>query len=394
MTTLSSNSAPILTVQGAVLRDMARTRPYHESAPLSLEPLHLAPPGPNEVLVRVAAAGLCHSDLSVIDGNRPRPLPMVLGHEAAGVVIETGTHVRDLRADDHVVFAFVPSCGGCLPCMTAHPALCERGAASNGTGTLLDGGTRWRDAHGQSVHHHLGVSAFAEHVVVARQSLIRIDRSVPFEVAALFGCAVMTGVGAIANTAQLRLGETVLIAGLGGIGFAALLGALAAGASRVVVADVNEAKLVHARALGAHCTVNVSNDRALEEVRDVLNGGADVGLECAGSVQALDFVYRGTRRGGRTVTVGLPHPSQRLELAPVQLVAEERSLLGSYLGGGVPARDVPAYIALYQSGRLPVERLLSHTMPLALINEGFERMAAGDAIRQVIRMTPESKEHE
>jgi alcohol dehydrogenase len=214
--------------------------------------------------------------------------------------------------------------------------------------------------------------------------VVRIDRSLPFSIAALFGCAVLTGVGAIANTAQVRLGERVLITGLGGIGFSALLGALAAGASQVVVADVQEEKLAQAKALGAHLTVNASLPQAAEQVRDLTHGGADVALECAGVVEALAFTYAATRRGGRTITVGLPHPSKRMELAPVQLVAEERSLQGSYLGGCVPMRDIPAYIALYQTGRLPVDRLLTHTMPLHEINAGFDRMARGEAIRQVV----------
>jgi alcohol dehydrogenase len=208
---------------------------------------------------------------------------------------------------------------------------------------------------------------------------------VPFDIAALFGCAVLTGVGAVANSAQVRLGERVLIAGLGGIGFAALLGALAAGASQVIVADVHEAKLAQARALGAHVAIHVGDPHAVQQVRDLTHGGADVGLECAGAVEALAFVYAATRRGGRTVTVGLPNPAQQFALAPVQLVAEERTLQGSYLGGCVPARDLPAYLALYQSGRLPVDRLLTHTMALDAINDGFERMAAGEAIRQVVR---------
>jgi alcohol dehydrogenase len=372
-------------VRAAVLRSMGDPRPYRDARPLHIESVMLGSPEVGEVLVRIMAAGLCHSDLSVIEGSRPRPLPMVLGHEAMGEVVECGAGVTDLAVGDHVVFAFVPSCGHCLPCMTARPALCEPGAAANSAGTLLGGGLRWRDGQDHPVHHHLGVSAFADHAVVSRQSLVRIDRTVAPEVAALFGCAVMTGVGAIANTARLRLGETVLITGLGGIGFAALLGALAAGASRVVVADVSEQKLAQARDLGAHVMVNTHAATAVEAVQDATQGGADIGLECAGVVSALEFTYRATRRGGRTVTVGLPHPDQRLALAPVQLVAEERSLMGSYLGSSVPARDIPAYIALYQTGRLPVDRLLTHVLSLDEINTGFERMASGDAIRQVIR---------
>lgn len=372
-------------ITGAVLRETGLRRPYETSRPLTVEVLQLDAPGPQEVRVRVAAAGLCHSDLSVLDGNRVRPLPMLLGHEAAGEVVELGEGVHDLDAGDQVVFSFVPSCGHCLPCVTGRPALCEPAAVANGAGTLLGGGSRLRDASGAAVHHHLGVSAFADYAVVSRRSLVRIDRSVPAQIAALFGCAVMTGVGAVANTARLRLGESVLVTGLGGIGFSALLGALAGGASVVVAADVSDAKLAQARALGAHHTVNVRDETAVEQVRDLTHGGADIGLECAGVVAALDFTYRATRRGGRTVTAGLPHPSQQLALAAVQLVAEERTLQGSYLGSSVPARDVPGYIALYLTGRLPVDRLLTHELTLADINTGFERLAAGDAIRQVIR---------
>lgn len=372
-------------ISGAVLRHTASPRPYPHSAPLTVESLYLDPPQAHEVRVRIAAAGLCHSDLSVIDGNRPRPLPMLLGHEAAGVVVELGEEVHDLAVGDQVVFAFVPSCGHCLPCQTGRPALCEPGAAANGAGVLIDGGSRLRDESGAMVHHHLGVSAFADHAVVSRRSVIRIDSSVPAAVAALFGCAVMTGVGAIANTGRLRLGESVLVTGLGGIGFAAVLGALAGGASTVVAADVSDAKLEQARALGAQHVINVRDAQAIEHVRDATHGGADIGLECAGVVEALEFTYRATRRGGRTVTAGLPPASSQLALSPVQLVAEERSLQGSYLGGCVPARDIPAYVALYQSGRLPIDRLLTHELPLSDINTGFERLAAGNAIRQVIR---------
>lgn len=373
-----------MTIRAAVLRATALPRPYTDSLPLTVETVQLTPPQAHEVRVRIVAAGLCHSDLSVLDGNRPRPLPMVLGHEAAGEVIEVGAGVGDLVVGDHVVFAFVPQCGHCAPCRSARPALCEPGAAANGAGELLGGGRRLRDRHGAPLHHHLGVSGFAEEVVVSRQSVVRVDRSLPFEMGALFGCAVMTGVGAIVNTARLRLGESVLVTGLGGIGFAAVLGALAAGAGQVVVADVNDDKLRQALALGAHAAVNSSADGAVEQVRDLTQGGVDVGLECAGVVAALDFTWRATRRGGRTVTVGLPHPSQTLAISPVQLVAEERTLQGSYLGSCVPSRDIPAYITLYQSGRLPVDRLLTHRLSLDDINDGFDRLARGEAIRQVI----------
>lgn len=370
--------------KAAVLRQMGRPRPYTDSRPLTIEELELPAPGPGEIVVRVRAAGLCHSDLSVIDGNRPRPLPMALGHEAAGEVMELGPDVGDLRVGDAVVFSFVPSCGHCKPCTTGRPALCEPGAAANGRGVLLTGGPRLRDGQGQPVFHHLGVSAFAEYVVASRRSVVRIEPDLPVSVAALFGCAVLTGVGAVVNTAKLALGQTALVTGLGGVGLAALLGALASGSSRVIAADISADKRQKALDLGAHAAVDPTDPTALEQVRDLTNGGVDVGFEFAGVVAALEFTYQATARGGRTVTAGLPHPSNRLALSPLQLVAEERTLQGSYLGSCVPGRDIPAYIALYRSGRLPVDKLLTHTLPLGDINAGFERLANGGAIRQVV----------
>src|ERR687883_211547 len=218
--------------RAAVLSAMGAP-PYATSQPLRIEDLLLDPPGPGEVLVRVKAAGLCHSDLSVIDGNRPRPTPMALGHEAAGVVEEVGTGVDDLAAGDHVVCVFVPSCGHCGPCAEGRPALCEPGAAANGAGTLLSGARRLH-CDGAEVNHHLGCSAFAEYAVVSRRSVVKIDPELPLEEAALFGCAVLTGVGAVVNTARVPAGASVAVVGLGGVGLAALLGAAASGARRIV----------------------------------------------------------------------------------------------------------------------------------------------------------------
>jgi alcohol dehydrogenase len=230
----------------------------------------------------------------------------------------------------------------------------------------------------------MGVSGFAEYTVASRKSVVKIDKTLPFDIAALFGCAVMTGVGAVINTAKLSMGQTVLITGMGGVGFAALLGALAGGASKVIVADVNKEKLVQALHLGAHEAIDTTEKNALERVKDLTRGGVDVGLEFAGVVAALEFTYDATARGGKTVTAGLPHPSKMMQFAPVKLVAEERTLQGSYLGSCIPARDIPAYIALYQSGRLPVDKLMTHKLALEQVNEGFERLAKGEAIRQVI----------
>jgi alcohol dehydrogenase len=371
-------------IEAAVLRRLGAARPYADSRPLAIETIELAPPGRGEVLVRIAAAGLCHSDLSVINGDRPRPLPMALGHEAAGIVEELGEGVDDLAIGDHVVMVFMPSCGHCLPCAGGRPALCEPGAAANGAGTLLGGATRLHGTDG-AIHHHLGCSAFASHAVVSRRSLVRIDPALPLEEAALFGCAVLTGVGAVVNTARVTAGQSVAVVGLGGVGLAAVLGAVAAGASRIVAVDLLADKLALARHLGATDIVPAGDD-AVAQVRALTGGGCDVVVEMAGSARALAAAVAMTRRGGTTVTAGLPPAGTALPVDIVSLVAEERTLKGSYIGTCVPARDIPRYIALYRAGRLPVDRLVSGYLTLGEINEGFDRLHAGQAVRQIVRL--------
>lgn len=370
-------------IRAAVLREMGAPRPYVQSRPLAIEEVELDAPGPQEVLVRIAAAGLCHSDLSVINGDRPRPMPMALGHEAAGVVAAFGAGVDDLGVGDHVVMVFMPSCGHCLPCSEGRPALCEPGAAANGKGALLSGAKRLH-CDGEVVHHHMGCSAFAEYAVVSRRSLVKIDKELPLTEAALFGCAVLTGVGAVVNTARVQAGHSVAVIGLGGVGLAALLGAIAAGAAQVIAVDLSEDKLRLARELGATAVVNGKDEDAVEQVRKLAGGGVDFALEMAGSVRALENAFRMTRRGGTTVTAGLPPPDAALPVNVVSLVGEERTLKGSYIGTCVPMRDVPRYIALYRAGRLPVDRLVSGTLKLDDINLGFDRLHEGSVVRQII----------
>ena len=369
--------------KAAVLHEIGRPRPFAESRPLLVETLEIDPPGEGEVLVRVGAAGLCHSDLSVVNGDRPRPVPMALGHEAAGEVVEVGRGVTDLRPGDHVVMIFVPSCGHCLPCTEGRPALCEPGAQANGAGTLLSGARRLR-LEGREVHHHMGVSAFAQYAVCARPSLVKIDNDLPLEEAALFGCAVLTGVGAVVNTARISPGSSVAVVGLGGVGLNALLGARLAGAARIVAVDILDDKLALARELGATDTFNAGDADAVAQIREATKGGVDYAFEMAGSVKAMDLCYRVTRRGGTTVTAGLSHPDHRFEVQHVSLVAEERTVKGSYIGSCVPLRDLPRYIALYRQGRLPVDRLMSERLTLDQINEGFDRLADGHTVRQII----------
>ena len=366
----------------AVLRSVTEARPYGTSQPMKLEEVELGAPRAGELLIRVGAAGVCHSDISVVDGSRVRPLPMALGHEAAGVVEEVGPGVRDVKPGDHVVLAFVPSCGRCTECSSGRPALCLPAAAANAGGHLLHGPSLLRDGTGQPIFHHLGVSAFARHAVVARESAVLMPPDVPIATAALFGCAVLTGVGAVLNTAGVRPGQSVAVLGLGGVGLASVMGARVAGAWPIAAVDPVESKRTLALDLGA--THAFAPEEAEKAVKELTGGGVEVAFEAAGVPAVLEGAFRATRRGGTTVGMGLPHPSRTLTLPALAFAGEGRTLIGSYMGSSAPQRDVPRYIALWRAGRLPVDRLQSDAMPLDRINEAFEALAAGAAVRQVL----------
>ena len=364
-------------ISGAVLEQIGLPRPYTDSRPLTIAELDLAPPGESELLVRIEAAGLCHSDLSVVDGNRVRPVPMLLGHEAAGVIEQAGAAVPDLTVGQRVVMTFLPRCGHCPACATDGLTPCEPGSAANAAGTLMSGARRLsRD--GQPVNHHLGVSGFATHAVVDRTSVVPVDSDVPPVVASLLGCAVLTGGGAVLNVGKPQPGQTVVVVGLGGVGMAALLTALAYDDVRVVGVDQLSDKLERASALGVHeaYTPDEARERGLK---------ATVVVEAVGHTSALETAVGLTAPGGRTITVGLPPPDARISVSPLGFVAEGRSLIGSYLGSAVPARDIPRFVSLWRSGRLPVESLVSSTITLNGINEGMDQLADGRAVRQVIR---------
>ena len=367
-------------VKAAVLYEMGKSRPYVQSQPVRIEEVDLAAPGPGEVLVKVAVAGVCHSDLSVVNGNRPRPMPMVLGHEASGVVEEVGYGVTSLAPGDHVVFVFMPSCGACDMCQGGRPSLCAKGFASNGAGTLLSGARRLSRA-GEPYFHQVGVSCFAERAVVDQSSLVKVDDKLPLEDAALFSCAVITGVGAVMNTAAMPEGATAAVVGLGGTGLAALMGAQAAGASTIAGFDLLPEKRAKAQALGADRVYDPMEEGLIEKI-----GGFDYVFECVGNVQAMEFSYAITRMGGTTVTSGLSHPDKKFSIQHVNLVAQEKTIKGSYLGSCVVERDIPHYIELFQRGELPVDKLISRRIGLEDLNEAFDRLADGSEVRQVISM--------
>lgn len=383
------------TMRAAVLRETGAPAPYAQSRPLSIEEVALEPPGRGEIMVKIRAAGVCHSDLSAINGDRPWPMPIVVGHEAAAEVIELGEGVDDLALGDHVALIFRPNCGTCPSCATGRPALCEPGGASNASGALLGGYRRLRSVAaagidgrpGSPLHHHLGCAAFAEYATVSRRSAVRIDPALPWDEAALFGCAVITGAGAVFNTARAEAGSKVAVVGLGGVGFSSLLAARAIGAREIVAIDMLESKLAKARALGATHCFDAADPELIAKVKEATGGGVDYAFEMAGSVAALELAYRITARGGTTVTAGLPNPQAQWPLQAVSLIAEERTIKGSYLGSCVPSRDIARFIAMYRRGVLPVNELLSERITLDEINPALDRLARGESIRQVIVMS-------
>lgn len=367
-------------IRGAVLERIGAQRPFSESRPLTVCELELADPGPTEVLVRIEAASVCHSDLSVVDGSRIRPVPMLLGHEAAGVVLSHGEQVTDLAPGRRVILTFLPRCGECRGCLTNGIAPCERGSASNGSGEMLGGGVRLSRG-GAPVRHHLGVSGFATHAVVDRRSVVAVDDDVSAPVAALLGCAVLTGGGAVLNAARPTAGMRLAVVGLGGVGMAALLTALAHEGVEVAAVDSSPAKLEQALALGAAAAYSPEDAAA--------GFKADVVIEAVGRAVAFELALTCTAPGGTTISVGLPAPDDMASISPLSLVGEGRTIIGSYLGSSVPERDLPVFVDLWRSGRLPVEKLISSTFSIDDVNEAFERLAAGTELRQVLDLSEE-----
>jgi alcohol dehydrogenase len=369
----------------AVLYERGLPAPYAQSRPLVIEELDLDPPGPGEVLVQMAAAGLCHSDLSVINGTRLWPLPIVLGHEACGRVLEVGNGVTDLRPDDSVVFSFLPSCGQCPMCTVGRAALCEPGVAANRAGTLLRGGRRFHKRGDGVVNHHSGVAGYSQFSVVARESVVKIDADIPMETAVLFGCAIMTGVGAVVNTARVAAGTSVAVFGCGGVGLAAIMGAKAVGAHPIIAVDRVASKLDLAKQCGATHAVNASTTDPVAAVRDLTHGGAETTFEAVGHEAVIAQAFAATRRGGRTVAIGLTHPERMLAIPALTITAEERVLMGSYMGSCVPQRDIPRFIAMYRAGLLPVDLLRSSSIDLDEVNGAFDLLDRGEVVRQIIR---------
>jgi S-(hydroxymethyl)glutathione dehydrogenase / alcohol dehydrogenase len=355
--------------------------------PLTLSELELAAPGPEEVLVRLRASGVCHSDWNAVDGTSETVCPAVLGHEGAGVVEQIGEDVTRVGVGDHVALSWTPWCGDCEECARDLPQLCSTVWPAMGTGGLMDGTPRLsRD--GDPVYHYSFLSTFADACVVPERSCVPIADDIPFDVAALVGCAVSTGAGAVWRTAGVQAGDRVAIIGCGGVGLSALMASVVAGAEPIVAVDAARQKLDVARSFGATDTVEWqgSAEATADAVREASAGGVDYAVEASGRPEAMETAFLSTRNRGAAVLIGIPRAEALLSLPAVTIPRMERRVLGSIYGSTKPERDFSHTLDLFREGRLPIDRLISHRLPLEEAARGFELMQSGDALRVVLEL--------
>ena len=367
-----------------VTRESRAAVMYDFNTPLSVETVRLKSPGPEQIVVRIIASGICHTDLSVWRGRLPYPPPVVLGHEGAGIVEEVGGAVTQLRPGDHVILSSIPHCGRCAYCRAGHAHLCEAGIESAMAGTQIA-----FEKDGTDIGHFCGLGSFATHTICDASAAIKIDDDIPLHRACLIGCGVITGVGAALNTARVQPGETVAVFGCGGVGVNVIQGAAIAGAARIIAVDVVAQKLEWARTFGATDVVDVrglDGDNASEAVRALTGGfGVDVAFEAIGVPDVIRQAFLSTRRGGKAVVVGVAPFGVEVALPACLLSLEERSLVGSLYGSALMSRDVPRLLALYRRGKLKLDELVSRELRLDEVNAGLEALEGGGVLRSVIR---------
>lgn len=357
----------------------------HPGQPLTIEEISLSAPKEHEVCVRIAATGVCHSDLGAARGLPADALPMVLGHEASGVVSKVGAGVTRVAPGDRVILSWAPNCGQCFYCHDTLPTMCDsytRGASSGG---LWDGTSRMAGADGGEVKHFTCVSSYAEYAVVPETGCIPIEDDIPFDVAALVGCAVTTGFGAVVNDAQVKPGDSVVVIGVGGVGVNAIQAAAMSGARRVIAVDVNDDKEEVARKYGATDFINPGDGDAVEAVRKLSDGrGADKLIECTGRPPALNLGYELIRKGGVMVVVGIAREGEEMTIAARTLPNTQKRVIGSNYGGGVPEEDIKKILALYRSGRMDLDSQIGKRIGLEDVNEGFRWLEEGVLARSII----------
>jgi S-(hydroxymethyl)glutathione dehydrogenase/alcohol dehydrogenase len=358
-------------VKAAVLRAIG--------APLSIEDIALDAPGPREVVVRTAATGVCHSDLHVIDGALPNPMPIVLGHEPAGIVEEVGREVRHVEPGDHVIGCLSAFCGSCDYCVAGRPNLCDAEAIVR----RADERPRLTK-DGEPIAQFVHLSAFAERMLVHENALVKIRRDVPLDRVALIGCSVTTGLGADFNTARVQAGRSVAVIGCGGIGLSVVQGARIAGAGRIVAVDTAAWKLELAVGLGATEVVNAADGNPVPAVVEKTAGGVDYAFEAIGTPATVRQAVRMTRKGGTTVMIGVVPVGTSVELPGADIVLREKTILGCMMGSNRFRIDIPRYLELYRSGLLRLDEMITARLPLAQVNDAFAAMRQGKAARSVI----------
>jgi S-(hydroxymethyl)glutathione dehydrogenase/alcohol dehydrogenase len=360
-------------VKGAVMNNF--------NEPLTIESMTLKPPREDEVVVKVVASGVCHSDLSVVQAKLPIPPPCVLGHEGAGIVEEVGKGVKDLKPGDHVVMAWVQPCGRCHFCVAGRSHLCEAGVQS-----AMAGEEMVFDRGGTPIGRMAGVGSFADHTLVRASAAIKIPDDVPLDRACLVGCGVMTGVGAAINTAKVAPGDTVAVFGCGGVGLNVIQGAALCGASRIIAVDLVDAKLKLATQFGATDLVNGKEVDAPAAIRDLTDGlGVDWAFEVIGAPAVIAQAYMALKRGGKVVVVGVPGFGQDITIPGFSLPLEEKGVIGSLYGSANLRRDMLKLIDLYMRKRLKIDELISRTIKLEDVNAAFEAMEKGEVARSVIK---------
>lgn len=350
---------------------------------VGVEEIEVRSPGRDQVMIELAACGVCHSDLSATNGTIPIPPPLVLGHEGAGVIVEVGEGVTDLSVGDHVVTMFVSMCGKCRYCVTGHPAICDQAAKT--VSTLPDGTVPTYDRNGEPLNVFTGCGVMSEYATVHVDSVVRIDPEIPLDRAALIGCGVMTGVGAVINTAGVEPGSTTVVFGAGGVGLNAIQACVLAGATMIVAVDTMEEKLELARRFGSTHTVNAGEEKnVVRALRKLTGGGADYAFECVGSGAVAAQAYGATRKGGTAVVVGVAPPGDTTSISTSSLTFGEKTLTGSYFGSARPREDFPRLLGLYQAGRLMLDELITNTYPVDDAPQAFADLIAGKNARGVI----------
>jgi S-(hydroxymethyl)glutathione dehydrogenase/alcohol dehydrogenase len=355
-----------------------------KSNELTIETIDLDAPKAGEILVRMRAAGVCHSDLHTYRGELRTQPPLVLGHEGAGVVEAVGEGVTKVKPGDAVLVNWLPSCNACPSCLRGEFNLCQTFASTIFQGKLLEGSSRLKTEDDITLKHYLGAATMSEYAVISEASAILIPEDVPFEIAAIIGCAVATGVGAVINTAKVPTGSSTAVIGCGGIGLSMLQGCHLAGCYPIIAVDVMDSKLAFARQLGATHTVNAKEKDAIEALREMTQGGPDYIFDSVGSAITIPQALQATRPGGTAVIVGLHAALNQVSIPPAALVLQNRRLLGSFVGSSRPQIDLPKLIELYRAGRLNLDPLISKRYHLEQVDEAFHDMEAGTIARGVI----------